>query len=79
MTAKKLASILLQNPDAIVMHNEYTGGDTPCLEINEVIEVKKNQMFMNDGGNHITGYPNGGKAKKDLIILVHNTNKKISK
>lgn len=71
MKASELAEILRRTPDAIVMHEEYCGGDTPCLEIHNAIFVEKGQTFVNEGGEHIergvTRY--NGKATCDVIVL----------
>jgi hypothetical protein len=67
MKAKELAKILLQNPEAEVVHYQYTGGDTPLLKIDTVIfECKGEQTESYDKGHFIN---RNGKTKCDILIL----------
>jgi hypothetical protein len=69
MKAKKLAEILLKNPEAEVVHYQYTGGDTPLLEINSTSFEKKGvESESLDGGDFID---KNGKTKCDIIIIGH--------
>ena len=73
MKAKDLAKLLLINPEAEVVHYEYTGGDTPLLKINSVnLEIKGVKTESYDGGDFIQD----GKTKCDIIILGYDSNKK---
>jgi hypothetical protein len=71
MKAKDLAKILLEHPESEVGHFEYTGGDTPILEINNFVVCKKGDINVShDGGNFIEN----NILVCDLIILEHNPN-----
>jgi len=71
MKASQLAEILLKNPDAIVMHEEYCGCDTPCLEIKSAKFHKAGKSFDNEGGDYIKGNRNG-TPEKNIIVLYSN-------
>ena len=69
MKAKELAAILLQTPDAEVVHYQYTGGDTPLRKINTVKhESEGEQTESHDGGDFIG---KGNIAKVDIVILTN--------
>ncbi len=68
MTAAKLSEILLKNPDAIVMIEEYNGGYSPLSEIKNTSFKKAGKPFQNEGGDFIKGKENGVPVK-NLIIL----------
>ena len=75
MKASELAEILLENHDAIVMHEEYCGCDTPCLEIKSVKFYKAGKSFENEGGEYIKGDRNGIPEKNVIVlysIIPHN-------
>ena len=80
MKAKELAAILLKNPEAEVLHYEYTGGDTPLLKINKTELFAKdeqilcgNSIYEDDGSKWIN---NKNRLKTDVIILRNDRNKK---
>lgn len=69
MKAKELAAILLENPEAEVVHYQYTGGDTPLLEITEVLLKPKGKNVQHrDGGDFVD---KNGIATEDILILVN--------
>ena len=74
MKAKELATILLMNPEAEVLHYQYMGGDTPLVELNTAVFEKKGEKTIanDDGGVFIKN----GIAKLDIIILKYDPNKK---
>jgi hypothetical protein len=68
MKAKELAKILLQTPEAEVVHYQYTGCNTPLLSIDTVVfEEKGERTESYDGGDFIKN----GKTKCDIVILKH--------
>ncbi len=66
MKAKLLAELLMQNPEAEVMQNCYTGCLTESLSINESKFIKTGEFCNSNGGQHLD---KAGFATKDLIIL----------
>ena len=72
MKAKDLAALLLENPEAEVVHYMYTGGDTPLIEIRKVIfEPKGTKTECHDGGDFID---KNGLTTTDIVIVVHDWN-----
>jgi hypothetical protein len=51
MKAKDLAKILLENPEATVVFDEYIGCDTPVVDIGNVEVYKKGQKIQNFDGS----------------------------
>lgn len=72
MKAKDLAELLMKTPDAIVVHNEYTGGLTPVLSINTITRFEKGSFVTSEGGNNLD---KEGYAKVEIVILSHDLNK----
>ena len=69
MKAKELAKILLEHPNAEVVHYEYIGCDTPLLTIDNVkFERKGITSESFDIGPFIDTKK---RTKKDIIILKH--------
>lgn len=75
MKAKDLIKILTDNPDAEIVHFEYTGGDTPVLSINNASVQFKGEKISGDRGHFID---KNGILEKDVIILGYNPNKNIN-
>ena len=74
MKAKDLAKILLQTPEAEVVHYQYTGGDTPLLKINTVKHEAKGEKTESGDGGHFINDKN--IVKQDIIILLNDPNVK---
>jgi hypothetical protein len=74
MKAKELAKILMENPEAEVVHYQYNGGCTPLMELNDYYIQKKDEdtESPNDGGDFLT---EDGKCECDMIILTTNCSK----
>jgi hypothetical protein len=74
MKAKELAKVLMENPEAEVVHYQYNGGCTPLMELNDYYIQKKDEdtESPNDGGDFLT---EDGKCECDMIILTTNCSK----
>jgi len=68
MKAHVLAKILMQTPDAEVVHYEYTGGDTPLLKIDTVRHESEGETSESNDGGH---FVKDGIVEKDLVILMY--------
>lgn len=72
MKAKDLAKILLITPDAEVVHYQYTGGDTPLLEVNTVIHETAGEFSRSVDGGHFINKE--GVVENDILILTFDPN-----
>lgn len=66
MKAWQLAELLLKHPDAEVVINEYTGGLTESIAVDEAKLVRQGKFCNGDGGKHLD---KAGFAKVDIIVL----------
>lgn len=66
MKAKELAKILLQTPEAEVVHYQYIGCDTPLLKIDAVTHESKGEKTESIDGGH---FIKDGKCQCDIVIL----------
>lgn len=72
MKAKELAKLLMETPEAEVVHYVYTGGDTPLLKINAVYnEYKGEKSGSYDKGHFVD---NDGIVEEDIVILSFDPN-----
>jgi hypothetical protein len=70
MKAKELAKILLENPEAEVVHYEYSGCATPLYVINNISINKKGEQCESYDGGYGDFIDNSDLLlKKDIIIL----------
>ena len=70
MKAKDLAELLLREPDAEVVIEQYNGGGEPLTEITGCIKEERGQITsVYDGGAFID---RDCKTKCDIIILKTN-------
>ena len=73
MKAKELAQILMDTPEAEVVHYVYTGGDTPLLKINATYHQSKGEKSDSIDRGHFVD--NDGIVEEDIVILGFDPNK----
>jgi len=72
MKAKELAKILMETPDAEVVHYQYIGCETPLLKINSTTHEMVGQRSKSvDGGHFIS---ENGIVESEIVILSYSPN-----
>ena len=69
MKAKELIEILKQNPEAEIVHYEYTGGGTPLLGITDVELVLSGYRTESEYEDESKYLDDEFRVVEDIIIL----------